>query len=223
MPAVPIIGLGISAVSAYKSAKNASSMANSQKDLMRQQSGLSNEMASFAREQHTMAEPALQKAMQYYMQLATGNRAAIQGQLAPDIARLTETYRGAERGLEAKTAPGPSRDRAIAELYRQRAGQLGIMPFEARRSAVGDMAQLGGQRMNAALDAYGRAGSALTGASQAGTQAFNMGERASDRYGSMISAGTQAAQDAWNWYRNRAPKPLTTIQTTPGSTTWMPS
>lgn len=128
------------------------------------QSGLANQMSSFAREQHSMASPALQRAMQYYTQLAVGGRGAIGSALAPDKNRLLETYRGAERGMDSMV--GPSRDNALAELQRQKAGQLGMMPFMARQNAMGQLGDMGNTLSRNALSAYGGAGNALQGAAE---------------------------------------------------------
>jgi hypothetical protein len=79
--------------------------------------------------------------------------------------QLMEIYRGAERGLESQTSPGPQRDRALAEMYRVKAGQMGLMPFMARQGAMSNLQGMGMDRLNAAMQMYGAAGSALTGAS----------------------------------------------------------
>lgn len=219
MPAIPIVTGGISllngimgARAAGKAAKSQQGIQNSQMDLMRQQTGLSNELSSFARNQHTLAEPALSKAMQYYMQLATGNRGAIQGAIAPDVAQLQETYRGAERGIR-RSMGGASRDRAIADLYRQRAGQLGILPFQARQAAIGNMEQAGNQRMQNALSLYQGANSALTGAAYSGSASSRTGAEAADRrdnaagqWGNAITGGGIFGQSIYDWYRNRSGK-----------------
>lgn len=201
MPAIPLIVAGASVAGSVYQAKKAGEVANAQKQLVGQQSALANEIAGFAQNQHSMAQPALSKAMQYYMQLATGNRGMINSALAPDRAALTDTYKGAEQGLLARTAPGPGRDRAIAELYRQRAGQLGLMPFQAKQSAIGNLGQIGQNLTSNALDAYGRAGSALTGASQSGANWQRAQSDASDRWGGVVSGSGDLAMGAYDWYR----------------------
>lgn len=203
MPAIPIIGMGISGVIGAYSAHKQGQVADQQRELMRQQSGLANEMGGFAKEQYNASAPALNKAMSYYMKLATGNRGDIQASIAPGVAGVTEASRGAERGIEARLAPGPGRDRQIAELYRQRAGQIGMMPFQARQSAIGSMAQMGQNRMSSALDFYGKAGSALTGASNTAENYGNASQNAMNQWGQTAVAGTQAAGQVWDWYKNR--------------------
>lgn len=203
MPAIPIIGLGISAYSAYKQSKAQGQAADLQRQMFTQQAGLANELSGFARRQTTLAEPALTKAMQHYMTLASGNRNALNTELAPERAGITETYRGAQRGLESSMPAGPARDRAIAEMYRSKAGQLGMLPMQARSSAFGNIATMGQNYMTSALDAYRGAGSALTGASNAGSNYMKTINDQYGTYGDLIKSGTQAGQSVWDWYKRR--------------------
>lgn len=203
MPAIPIIGLGISAFSAYKQAKAQGDAAAAQRDMMQRQSALANEIGGFARQQMSFGQPAMQKAMQHYMTLATGNRGAINAELAPERAGLTDTYRGAEQGMTARMAAGPERDRAIAQLYRQKAGALGVMPFQARSAAFSGLEGLGKFATQQGGELYGKAGTALTGASETGVRASDMTNREYSSYGDLISSGTKAASQVYDWYKNR--------------------
>jgi hypothetical protein len=115
-----------------------------------------------ARQQHTLAGPALNKAMNHYMQLAGGNRAVMQSAMAPEINSLMDTYKGAEMGTE-RLAPGPQRDRAIAELYRQKAGQMGMAGINARQNAFGQLGQMGQNLSQGANSMFGMAGNVLGG------------------------------------------------------------
>lgn len=133
-----------------------------------QQSQLARMMQDIAGKQFTMSQPALQQALRYYSTLAgAGGRAGINQMLAPQIGQVTDYYRGAERGLSARMAPGPQRDRAIADLYRQKAGQLGMMPMQARAGANQALAGLGESINSQALSGLGGAAGVLSG--QAGT------------------------------------------------------
>ena len=203
MPAIPLIGMGIGAYTSYKQAKAAGKVAKGQEALMGKQTGLSDEMATFARGQHTMAEPALQKAMQYYMTLASGSRGAIDAQLAPERNALTETYRGAERGMTSRMAAGPGRDRAIAELYRSKAGQMGLMPFMARQNAVGNLNQMGSDAMGRALQGYGQAGNALSGASNTGMNVMRAQQGANEAWGNFFGNMTKAGTGIYDWWKRR--------------------
>lgn len=114
---------------------------------------LSNTMSSIAGKQHSMAEPALQKAMQYYMTLASGNRTAIQGALAPSIQALNDSYKGGETRLSMMPA-GPTRDRQMAEMERERVGKLGMMPLSERNNAMSVLLNQGNTMNDSALGYY---------------------------------------------------------------------
>lgn len=142
--------------------------------MLSQYQGLSNQIGSFAQKQHTMAEPALSKALGYYTQLASGNRAQIGQAIAPDMAAAGEVYKGAERGLEARTAPGPTRDRQMGEMARQKAGQMALMPMQARSGAYGNLATMGQNLNNNILGAYNAMGSNLGNMGNVYSQMANM-------------------------------------------------
>lgn len=86
--------------------------------------------------------PNLQKAGNYWSNLLSGSRAGIAGAIAPEVSALTDTYRGAQRSLE-RSAPGPGRDVAAAELNRQRAGQIGGLALGVRPAAAEQLGSLG--------------------------------------------------------------------------------
>lgn len=201
MPAIPIIGLGISAYSAYKQSQAQKQAADMQKQMFQAQSGLANTLTGVAQNQMTLAQPALNKAMQHYMQLASGNRGAINSELAPERAGITESFSGAQKGLMNSTPAGPARDRAIAEMYRSKAGQLGVLPFQARNQAFGNLQQMGTNYLDSAMRAYGGASSALTGASQTGSRYLDARNQQYGTYGDMIKSGVQAGQSAYDWYK----------------------
>ena len=217
MPAIPIISLGAGLFSSYKQAQAQGKAADMQKQMMQQQTALANEMKGIGQGQMTMAQPALNKAMQHYMTLASGNRAAIGSELAPETNAALESYRGAEKGLSRSTPAGPARDRAIADMYRQRAGQIGMMPFQARAQAFQGLEKMGNQGMSNALDAYRGAGTALTGASTTANNYMNAEDKKYGTYGNMISSGAQLGMDAWDWYKKRQNSgPIA------ANTTWFP-
>lgn len=202
MPAaIPLVVAGISAYSSYRQAKSAGKAADSQKALMGQQSGLANEMSGFARNQMSFSQPALQKAMQHYMTLVSGGRGALNSEIAPDVNAATESYRGAERGMTSSMAPGPRRDRALAELYRSKAGTIGMMPFQAKQNAYVGLENAGNNGMTLAMDAYRGAGSALSGASSTGSNYLTAQQNASNKWGSMVSSLGDLGMGAYDWYR----------------------
>jgi hypothetical protein len=121
---------------------------------------LSNTMSTIAMQQHTMAQPALQKAMQYYMTLAGGNRGQIQGAIAPQLSALNASYKGAETRMGMMPA-GPTRDRQMAELQRQKAGQIGMLPIEARNDAMQRLYGFGQEQDRSALGYYNQSANLL--------------------------------------------------------------
>lgn len=91
----------------------------------------------------------------YYRALLGGNKAAMQGALAPERQQINATYEGAEEG--AKRMRGPARDRALAKLRLQKAGQVGTLPYQARRDAAAKAADLGQGQTAMAGSLYSRA------------------------------------------------------------------
>lgn len=91
----------------------------------------------------------------YYRALIGGNRAALQGAVAPERQQINATYEGAEEG--AKRMRGPARDRALAKLRLQKAGQVGTLPYTARRDAAAAAGNLAQSQTGAAASIYARA------------------------------------------------------------------
>lgn len=158
---VPIIAAGISAGASLLGNRKTSAE-KSLEATNKQQSALAGQVAAMARQQHTLAGPALQKAMQYYTGLASGNTGSINSLLAPDRAALMQTYAGAQKGMDTM-APGASKDRASAALAQQKAGQLGLMPMQARNQSFEKLAGMGGNIMEGANSLLGTAGNIMTG------------------------------------------------------------
>lgn len=143
-----------------------------QKSVFNKESNLSDTISRFAQNQHSMGDPAIAKAMNYYTTLASGNRGALNAAMAPEMASMTDTYRGATTALN-KIAPGAQRDKALSDLIRQRAGQAGMMPMQARAGAVG---QLGSMGMNISNNANSLLGSSAGVFSGMGNLASSMSQ-----------------------------------------------
>lgn len=106
-----------------------------------------------------------------YYQGILGSRSQAQASLAPEMTTAMEYYRGA--GNKAKrTLTGGSRDMALAELDRQKVGQMaGMLPAARARAAegitgVGSTALQGGTAMT------GQGGDLLSNAANIGAQNF---------------------------------------------------
>jgi hypothetical protein len=78
----------------------------------------------------------------YYRNILS-NRGAARESLAPEMSTALDFYRGAERKTEREMRGG-SKDYALAELQRQKVGQLAGMLPAARRSAAEGAAGVGG-------------------------------------------------------------------------------
>jgi len=95
----------------------------------------------------------LDAAGNYYRNILS-SRVAGRESLAPEMTSAMEFYRGAE-GKAKRTLRGGGRDYALAELDRQKVGQMAGMLPAARRSAAEGAAGVGATRV--------QGGSALTG------------------------------------------------------------
>ncbi len=190
MPAaIPLVIMGVSAATsayaAHKQAKQADSGVEMQKSLLDRQSSLANQMSSFGQGQISSSKPALDKAMQYYTTLAQGNKGQINTALAPQLTGIAEAGRGAERGLTAHMGPGAQRDQALADLARQRQGQVGLLPGQARTDAMGKLADLGANAANRGQNALSGAAGALGGQTSGINSMFGM---------------QQAGQEGWHQF-----------------------
>jgi hypothetical protein len=203
MPAIPIIASGISAFSAYKQGRAAQQAAGQQQAAAGQLSNLSKSIMGFGNKQFSLGAPALGQALKHYTALTMGNRGEINSALAPDRAQIAEGYTGAEQGMIARMAPGPTRDKAIADLYRQKAGQLGLLPFQARQNAVNQLGGIGsglvegaGRSMSSAANPLSAAGNLYENAGQNQANAWGA-------YGNIAVNAAQGAQGVYDWYKNR--------------------
>lgn len=124
----------------------------------------------------------------YYRNIL-GSRQAAQQALAPETTTALEYYRGAE-GKSRRTLQGGARDEALAELDRQKVGQLaGFLPAARRTAAEG-------------ATGVGRAYGDLAGTSGAlgniygglGSAAGNLGGTAMQGGTSLTGQGVNAAQ-----------------------------
>jgi hypothetical protein len=161
----------------------------------------------------------------YWQTLLGGNRAAMSQATAGPRAALTDQYRGAERGLERSGLRGGVRDLASAELSRDRAGKIaglttGVQPFAAQQLAgVGsELGSLGTSQAGLGVGAAGAGGqlwSRLLGEGFDNRRYGRAeGEHASTSIGSLIF-------DILSGLGGKK-SPLSSKQTVPNSTTWMP-
>lgn len=119
------------------------------------------------------AQPLLGRAASYYSTILNGSRAAQNQLLQPEIAQITDLYRGAERNLSRSGVRGAQRDVATAELGRDRAGRIAGLVPGLRPGAAGALTQIGQTATGQGIGALGSgtgAYSSLLAGSQRGRQ-----------------------------------------------------
>lgn len=99
----------------------------------------------------------------YYRNLL-GSRQQAQNAVAPEVQNAMSYYRGAENKTK-RTMTGGSRDYALAELDRQKVGQIAAFTPAARRAAAEGSAQIGSSLLGAGANLTN------TGVGAAGTAA----------------------------------------------------
>lgn len=142
-------------------------------------------------------QQALQGPTNYYQTLLRGSRPAMAQAVAAPTAAITETYRGAERGLEKSGVRGAARDVASADLNRQRASQIAGLTTGVQAGAADALAGLGSQQLGLGVGAlqaggglYGQAGSLYGGLLRSGTENRQYGRQegaqAGQQWGGLI-------------------------------------
>lgn len=153
----------------------------------------------------TAAQPLLSQGTEnlgaagsYYKQVL-GSRSAAQNAVAPETQQALDYYKGAE-GKASMTMRGGARDNAVAELERQKVGQLSTFMPMARANAAQGAGQVGNAQTSAGANLYGAAGSAYG-------QLFNQGTQQKKQEGETGAAWGKAAQAAAggviNYYANK--------------------
>lgn len=92
--------------------------------------------------------PDFEQAAGYYRNILSGDRAAASGALAPDVAAITENYRGAESNARAHLRGG-QRDLALSELNRDRVGKTAGLRATLRPGAAASLSDIGKFRVGA--------------------------------------------------------------------------
>lgn len=165
---VPAIQLGMSAFGAWRQHK---AQKKQQAQAAAAQKAITDQAGGFQARDRQLTQiglPLLQSTSNYYRALIGGDRGAIDSALAPERAGITDTYRGAARGLS--TLRGPTRDLATAELNRQKAGQLGLLPAQARANAVQQGQRAGEFAVGTGLESASRGASLYESAAGVGQQ-----------------------------------------------------
>jgi hypothetical protein len=180
MPQLAVTG-AIAAYSAYQAHKsgqeankNTKPLIEAQTNLYKQQTGLGDLLKGNASKTFAMGQPVAQQGFDYYSRLMGGSKTNAQSLFGPEREMISDTYRGADRGLEQKGLRGGSLDQAKAESSRQKSWQMADLVPKARQAALPQgmsFAQnaMAPDQFQAANAAYGNAG--MTGASTLNTVA----------------------------------------------------
>jgi hypothetical protein len=190
-----VVGVGLSGYSMYKQGKQGDAANKQNQQSIDNQTALSRTLADYASKNYALTQPALKKGIDYYSKLTGGGRADIQSAIAPDVAGVKDTYEGTQKYLEQQGVRGGGRDAAIAEAGRKEAGQIGMMPFQARQAATSKLTDIGQQGMSqtgaflgGAQQGQATAGSQmLVGQQQAYNQQKDRGQLLSDFGGSIAN------------------------------------
>ena len=174
MKALPFIAKGAASLGAALFGKKLSGPSKEQKAGMQGAQQATDVLSSYSRPLMStgmqfarQGDRSLGQATDYYSGILGGDRSKIMAHMSPEIGGVLDAYRGSERSI-GRNLRGGSRDYALAELSRQKAGQVaGLIP-QARRNAAEAMGDLGqtylaggttftGQGVNTAANAAGAA------------------------------------------------------------------
>jgi hypothetical protein len=173
--------------------------------------------------QATLAGPT-----SYYQKLLGGNRALASQAVAAPRGAITDVYRGAERSLEQGGVRGAARDVAKGELGRQRAGQIsslltGVQPGAAEaltgigQTQTGQGAGVAGQ----GIGATGQAGNVFAELLGQGAENRQYARQEGQNFGS--SFGGLIFDLLKGVGGKKGGGLLSSSQSTPNWTSWMPS
>jgi hypothetical protein len=113
----------------------------------------------------------LGQAGQYYSNILSNRRSARES-LAPEMKGALDFYKGAS-GKASRSLRGGSRDYALAELDREKTGNMAMMLPQARRQAAEGAAGVGGDFLNAGSAFTGQGGQLATNAATVNQGLFN--------------------------------------------------
>jgi hypothetical protein len=195
--AVPwIIMGGTSLVSAWLSNRKT----KEEKSAQTAQAASLSQLASQGKQNFNAGFPAMQSSLSYYQTLLNGNRAAQQQAIAAPVAQLTDTFRGAERGLDRSMVRGGVRDMATADLHRDRANQIGQLTTGVQPLAAANLGQLGSAATGMAS---GPLSTAAGGFGQMGAMAT---QDRMNRNASYAGAANNIGEMAFNIWRQKQAK-----------------
>lgn len=190
------IGAAGSALSGWLSGRQTDeqkAMWKAQLDATKANAGRADQLGQWGQSQYNLAMPALTQAQSYWSSAAGfGGSGKLLQQLQPQATQINDTYTGA-LGNAMRSLGGAQRARAIAELNRQRAGQIGNLYPQARFDAVKQLGQFG----QTGVDSAGRLmGGAIGGGDSAAGNYRSLYGQATDQANTNY-ARTSAAGADW--------------------------
>lgn len=196
-PFIPLISTGVGmAYDAFKN-RGSGSAKDAEKAAMAGGMNSAGNLNQFAQQQAGFGQPLQASAAGYYQKLLNGDRASLRGAIAPEVAGITETYRGAEKNLERSGVRGAQRDVAKAEIGRDRAGKIAGLLTGQRAAAAGSLGEMGNTAVGNASTAYGNAGSIYSAMSgHAGAQVAR-NDANSGAMGAALGKGVADALKNW--------------------------
>lgn len=211
--AVPVAMMAGSAISSYLGRKTAKDIAKQGRELTPEERqafqggmGTAGSLGEMGQLLYGRGRQDLGAASNYYQTLlGRGGRSAMQAMVAPAAENISDVYGGAERGIESGYTRGGSRDLALEETRRQKAGQIARLTQGVQPQAAGMLGSLGlaqtGQGVGAQQGAGGLYSSLLgtmTGGRAIGLQGAIAGDRtgtaAGQNIGSLLFALMQSGQ-----------------------------
>jgi len=189
-------GAGVAGMIAAKKAQDAAQQLNpNQQAVWNGQQQVAGNAAGGAQQLYTQGQQLLSGPSNYYQALLSGNRAAMTQAVAPGIAALTDTYRGAIRGLDQAGVQGAQKAQAMSDLTRQRAGQIGSLITGVQPGAASALTGMGQNQLNLTPSLY-QVGGGIYGTM--GNQAYNQRVFANDVGTQTGSAIGQTVRDVGN-------------------------
>lgn len=220
MPAaIPLVSAGIglvgSAIGKKKGGGGAATGGNPAIQAMSQQAMAG--QGNLAGQAAGMGAPNIGAAANFYQTMLRGSRGAMAQATAGPRAAITDTYRGAARGLERSGLRGAVRDMAVADLGRQQASDVSKLVTGVQPAAADALNSLGQQSMGTAANAYG----SLVGAGFEDRRIGLAGQQYADQQSEKLWGNIgKLVTDGYGAWTNRTKKPLGAPGMVPGQ---MPS
>lgn len=189
-PAIPWIAKGAALLGGHLAAKKAQSSAMKRTPEEQvalggaQQAG--GELAQTGTALTQSGVEATTPAQNYYSTLLHGNRALQSQATAAARGGITDTYTGAERGLEKSGVQGAARDVAAGELQRQKAGQIAGLVTGVQPGAAAALGQMGAEQTSQGGQRTSSAGSLYANLLPQGMQNRMYGRQEGEKAGSSI-------------------------------------